>query len=490
MSHRLFAIAFVSGMSVMALEITASRVVAPYFGASIFVWTNVIGIILVSLAVGYIVGSKLAKEGKANERVLSRLIVTAALLALIVPLVARPFSQFLVVDLFVRGSGIVTVFVGSFFAILILFAIPIAFLGAVGPMVISMLSRSGADAGEVAGKVFAISTLGSLIGTFAPTLITIPLLGTRATIAIFSGSLILAVAVLLTRKRAVMFAPAILIPGLLGGVHRNVVVERETPYQYVMVVNKDGEEILRTNEGIGDQSVYRSNTVTTGRYWDRMMALASITEHPRVLILGLAGGTISRGMATLYADRGIEIDGVEIDPTIVEIARERFELDQPGLSVHVEDGRVFLAKTERQYDLILVDAYANQIYIPFHMTTKEFFELARTRLAPGGILAININTPRSDSLLLRRIGSTIASVFPNTDSIHVGNSEWNYLIVGAENPIDWDHLARETPTALFETAITLSSSVRPFTADAEPLTDDRAPVELLTDRIIFEALRR
>ncbi|OGL78184.1 hypothetical protein A3F28_03425 [Candidatus Uhrbacteria bacterium RIFCSPHIGHO2_12_FULL_57_11] len=489
MSHKFLAVAFVSGMSVMALEITASRVVAPHFGASIFVWTNVIGVIMISLAAGYVLGSRLARMG-AGEKALSRMLAGAALFALVAPLAASPLSKFLILDVLSQGSGLLVVFVGSFAAIVILFAVPIVLLGAVGPVVISVLTRQGADAGEVAGRVFAISTAGSLIGTFIPTLVTIPLLGTGATIAIFSGVLILTTFVFLGGKKTALLAPAILIPGLFSTVHANAVLERETPYQYAMVIRRGDEEFLRTNEGIADQSIYRHDTALTGSYWDQMMSLAAISEEPRVLILGLAGGTISRGMAEFFGDRGIRIDGVEIDPTIVEIARDRFELDRSELVVHVEDGRVFLEKTSDRYDLIVIDVYANQVYIPFHMTTVEFWRSVREHLNPDGLVAMNVNAPGPDSKLLRRVASTVAAVFPNAYQARVIDDGWNFLVMGSDQAVDWDKLVRNAPSALAGDARRIGEAAEKIVPSAPPLTDDRAPVELLTDRMIFEALRR
>lgn len=492
----LWVVAFVSGMSIMAIEMTASRLVAPYFGTSLFVWANVIGMIMAALSVGYWVGGKLAERSPKPDTLLF-ILLAASVLAMLIPFAVAPFS-YLVITKLVVTSGAMLIAVGSFVVLLLLFAAPILLMGMTSPFLIKLLSDHR-GAGETAGGVFAISTVGSLVGTFAPAFFLVPTIGSRATVLLFAGILLVTVMVGLVGKRAILALAVFLIVPWAAQVpvraSEQTLAEAESPYQYIQILENKGARYLRFNEGMADQSVEYADSPYTGRYWDTVYPLPNLTkaEKPRVLILGLATGTIARGMIQTRPPGSVHVTGVEIDAQVVAFGRQFFSLDtlpKDQLDIVIEDARTFLQRTDDTYDMILVDAYANQLYIPPHMASQEFFTLAKSRLNPGGILVANVNAPLTTSPLLTSIVKTIESRFPYVDLYHVPLS-WNRVIVASDQEIDWEGARSRLPEELGP----VFAGVRNELSDIDSstgtiLTDDRAPVELMTDAMIFDAYRR
>lgn len=492
----LWIVAFVSGMCVMALEMTASRLVAPYFGTSLFVWANVIGIILAALSFGYFIGGKWA-ERSPDVRTLLKILLVAAVLAALIPLLVAPFARFVITEL-VLASGAAFIVVGSFFTLIVLFAAPIFLMGMTSPFLIKLLTSDNRGAGETAGGVFALSTIGSLLGTFLPALWLVPSIGTRATVFLFSAILFVTVFFGLLGRRLgfLSFGVLLFLPYALNlpvHVSANQIDESESAYQYIQILEKDGARYLRFNEAFADQSMEYSDTPFTDRYWDTVYPLPNLSraEKPRVLILGLATGAIARGIIETRPEGSVSVTGVEIDKRVIDFGKEYFSLEQLGdkIEIHVEDARTFLERTDEKYDMILADAYSNQLYIPFHMATDEFFALAKSRLEPGGILVANVNAPTRDSLLLTSIAKTIGKHFPHMDAYHVPQS-WNRVIVASDESIDWEGAKKRIPEVL-ETVYEQVLSTRGKIDDSGGMlfTDDRAPVEMLTDSMIFDAYR-
>jgi spermidine synthase len=478
---------FAAGAGTLATEIAASRLLAPYFGSSTIVWANIIGLILVYLAVGYWLGGKVA-DRRPDTRLLGLIVLVAALFIAVLPFVARP-----ILDVAVRGLQAVSVgaVVGSFFAALALFAVPVTLLGAVSPFAIRLALADVGEAGTVAGRLYALSTVGSILGTFVSALVTIPLIGTQRTMLGAAALLVLAAALILGARwqlltvavAALLFIPAATIkasPGLL--------YETESPYQYVQVVERrDGSRALKLNEGIVVHSVWYPHSVLTGGEWDMFLVTPPLVGHPvrSMLIIGNAGGTIARAFGRLYPD--VHIDGVEIDPKVTEAGRRYLGLgDNPNLRVITDDGRPFLQLTDRHYDVIAVDAY-RQPYIPFYLATKEFFSLAREHLNPGGVLALNVAAVENDERLSQAVGTTLLSAFPQ--AWRWKPLRFNELILAFDRPVSHaellERVARISPAArpllpLFRGEV---KAVRP---QGDVLTDDRAPVEWLTDRMIID----
>jgi spermidine synthase len=486
-ARRLGIVVFIAGAGSLAIEIAASRLLAPYFGNSTVVWANVIGLILIYLSVGYWVGGRIA-DRHASPRVLGRLLLVAAAVITVLPFIARP-----VLDLAVRGFDAVSAgaVVGSFFATVALFSVPVTLLGMVSPFAIRLALRDVAQAGTVSGRLYALSTGGSIVGTFVPALITIPSLGTQRTMLGTAALLGLAGAALHGWRWIVVAAVAagllVLPPGAVKG-GSALLYETESAYQYVRVTEQDGARHLELNEGVSQQSVWRPDTVLTGGEWDMFLVVPPLLDHPvrDVLVIGSAGGTIPRAYSTFYP--GVRVDGVEIDPAVTAAARRYMALDSiPNLHTITEDGRGYLRATSKKYDVIIVDAY-RQEYVPFYMATQEFFDLVRARIKPGGAVALNVAQTPEDHRLPESIGGTLATVFPQ--AWHWPALRFNQLVVGLDAPSDAAVLRQRLRAGMAAEIASLgelfASQAQVAPPSADPLTDDRAPIEWITDRMIIE----
>ena len=376
---------FVVGTGSLGAEIAAVRLLAPYFGASTIVWANTIGVVLVALSVGYWLGGRLADRHPTKRGVCLLSLAAASLLA-VVPFVADPLLDVAVDALDEISAG---AFIGSLMAVLGLVAVPVLLLGAVSPYAIRLAVSTVEEAGTVAGRLYALSTAGSLVGTLLSALLLIPLVGTRRTFLIFALAIALIAVVGLRPVRRYAIAPvliAVLIALPVGTLKAKsdlgrVIDEAETEYQYARVIQTaDGTRYLELNEGQAQHSVYKPRTVLTGDVWDGHLVLpfTALDRPPRrVAILGNAAGTTARAYGRFFPRT--RVDGVEIDPELSDIGRRWFDMRNPLLHLYHEDARPFLRRIDTRYDVISVDAY-RQPYIPFYLTTREFFELVRERV--------------------------------------------------------------------------------------------------------------
>ncbi|MBU1177760.1 fused MFS/spermidine synthase [Patescibacteria group bacterium] len=493
----LLVVAFTSGMSIMAIEISASRLLAPYFGSSLFVWTNVIGVVMVALALGYYLGGKLA-DRRPQLDLLLRLILAAGTIFLLVPWLVQPLAWLINLQTIASISASAVIFFGSLLVTLLLFAFPLVLLGMVSPFIIKLCSLHSQKIGNVAGSVFAWSTVGSVIGTFLPTLLLISIWGTKATITIFAIILIVLASLGMASKKRYLLGWLILLIIPVVGVIRlpikataGLVFEDESVYQYLQVVDEDNKRYLAFNEGGGFQSIYDRNNILTDLYYDYFTVLPYLapTSEKKVLILGLAGGIISKQLDYFFAE-DIMIDGVEIDRKVIAAADQYFALRNDSLTVHNQDGRIFLQHTDNKYDLIIVDAYQKQIYIPWTMTTQEFWQEAKAKLTNDGVVAINVNAATANSQLLQAITNSMASVFPYTYLAKVGDQDsWNYMVVASENELAWESLPSAVLSPeLADIAYELSSNMERIEYDQTEmiLTDDKAPIEFMIDAMIVK----
>src|SRR2546423_3769890 len=347
--RRLGALVFVAGGGTLATEIAACRLLAPYVGSSTAVWANIIGLILVYLSVGYWLGGRLA-DRRPEPRLLGGIVLVAAVFVAATPFAAQPL-----LDAALHGFASISIgaVIGSFFAALALFAVPVTLLGAVSPFAVRLALTDLSEAGRVAGRLYALSTVGSILGTFLSALVAIELVGTRRTM--IGTAVLLAIAALpLAGRRglpvAIVLAALLLLPAGTIQPSSGLLYEAESPYQYVQVVRRaDGSRALQLNEGVAVHSLWRPGTVLTGGYWDLFLLLPRVLDHParRMLVIGNAGGTVARAYGRLYP--GIAVDGVEIDPEVSAAGRRFFEmLDNRRLHVVTSDGRTFLRLTRRR----------------------------------------------------------------------------------------------------------------------------------------------
>lgn len=495
-------LAFTTGMCIMAVELTASRLLAPFFGTSLFVWTNVIAVIMVALAVGYWLGGRIS-ERRPKISVLLKIILAGGALCFLIPFATEPLSLFLLKDFAAFTPTSWLILIASFVATLMLFFVPIMLVGMTSPFLIKILSIGHNDVGNVSGTIFSISTVGSIIGTFLPSLIFIAWVGSKKTILIFAVILILISAFGLVRRRH--YAYLFVVIFILGPVftpaglrpEAATLVETESIYQYIQVQEQEGMNYLIYNEGTGTQSVYHPEKFITGHmYFDIMAASPALFEKKDVDVLniGLAGGTAVRSMTNLFMDsKSISIDGVEIDKKVVDIAKKYFDLNLSNLNIHVADGRIFARLSQEKYDLIFVDAYSNQVYIPWHLTTDEFFKELLDILNERGIVALNLNATSKDSKLYQAITNTIAHNFEYVYSMQIPNS-YNFLIFASDVPVEFSNLAEneviqsnEIISDLIINMIERLEEVR-YNQIIPILTDDKAPIEHMTDAMYWDLL--
>jgi spermidine synthase len=324
-------------------------------------------------------------------------------------------------------------------------------------------------------------------------LLLIPFLGTQRTFLVFALTLaLIAAAGLGWRYLSVPAAVGAVLALPVGTVKaetesdERVIYERETRLQYARVLEgPDGTRRLELNEGVAEHSLYRPDSFLTGKYWDGLVVapFAVLTEDPtRVAILGNAAGTVARAYGHFFP--AARIDAVEIDPELGEVGRRYFDMRAPHLTLHAEDARPWLRESDGDYDVIVVDAY-RQPYIPFYLATREFFELARGRLSPGGLVIVNVGHPEGSDELEKVIGATMAEEFPTVlrDPIE----EENTLMIGADRG-SGEHLrgmAAGLPAELQSVAHAEATRTGPALAGGDVYTDDRAPVEWLVDRSIL-----
>jgi spermidine synthase len=280
-------------------------------------------------------------------------------------------------------------------------------------------------------------------------------------------------------------ALVVLPPGAVKA-EAGLLYEETSFHQYIQVVERpDGRRLLHLNEGVAVHSVWRADSVLTGGVWDAFLAVPPLLGRPleRVAILGNAAGTTARALGVYSPDA--EIDGVEIDAAVSRVGRRFFGMeDNPRLRVHDVDARPFLRSTDERYDLIVVDAY-HQPYVPFYLATREFFALVRERLRPGGIVALNVAAVPDDKRLVRAVGGTLAVEFPQV--LEWPALRFNTIVLGFTAPLELPELRRrlgQGPADLAPLRDLLASEVRTLEPAETPWTDDHAPVEWLTDRMI------
>jgi spermidine synthase len=489
-------------MTTLAAELAASRLLGNVFGTSNLVWANIIGLILLYLTAGYFIGGRWA-DRSPSERTFYQLLCWAAFTVGLIPFVSRPI-------LLLAAQGIETlnapVAGGSFFAALLIFVAPITLLGCVSPFAIRLAARRLSGVGGSAGRMYAISTLGSLIGAFLPTLILIPLIGTTRTYLFFAGLLLIVALIGLwrvDRRRALylLWMP-LALAGLAAIASRGpikpiagLLYETESAYNFIQVVERGSTRYLLLNEGQGIHSVYDPNQLATFGTWDYFLAAPYFNPPPALpadvkslALVGLAAGTIAKQYTAVYGP--IPIDGIEIDPAIVQTGRDYFAMTEPNLNVIVEDGRWALAHSRKTYDVIGVDAYRLP-YIPPQLTTVEFFQSARDHLTERGALVINVGRAPNDRRLIEAMAATLHAVFPSVHVMDVPDT-FNSILVATVQPTTADNLAAnlaalppEAHPLLREVLGRGLANLQPTVYGDQVFTDDVAPVEQLTNSIVI-----
>ncbi len=505
MKKYLYFTVFVSGMTTLGIEFAASRLLGSVFGTSNLVWASIIGLILIYLTVGYFVGGKLADRYPKFD-VFYSILVWGAFTAGLVPFIARPVL-YAAADAFDQLQ--VGVLLGAFTAVLVLLVVPITLLGTISPFAIRLVLTDSKEAGQVSGRIYAISTLGSFLGTFTPDLLLIPWLGTRMTFVVFSLFLMIVGLIglgLSSGWQAVVkwiWMPLLLIIfGILWGsgpVKKTAdqIYEKESAYNYIQVLEKDGYRYLRLNEGQGIHSIYHPEQQAFWGTWMQVLPAAFFNSPPftpsdvdSVAIIGLAAGTSARQATSAFGP--IPIDGFEIDREIIKVGQDYFEMVGDNLNPIAQDGRWGLAHSGKNYSIISIDAYRPP-YIPWHLTTKEFFTIVYDHLDSRGALVINVGRTPEDEKLLSGLTATIQSVFPSVFVMDVPGT-YNSIIYATVQITDKRYLEEnlallldtDTADSTLVSAMRIAlANLRQLPEDGLVFTDNKAPIEWITNQMVL-----
>lgn len=494
---------FFAGMSVMAVELGASRLLAPYFSSSQIVWTIIIGTIMIAMALGNIYGGRSADRNPNPDRLYKRMIVAAIWIAAIPVAGKYIILGISAVLLFSVNSNFLIW--AAFAACMVVFVFPLFLLGTVTPSLVKYTVDSLDDNGKTVGTLGAANTIGSILGTFLPTFVTIPAVGTSVTFLIFAGillalSLIYFVSTRTGKKSAIAGVILFVICCVFGHDNsfafweKDLTYEGESIYNYLQVQEDEENVILSTNVLFGVQSILKKSDSLTGMYYDYALAapfMAGVKDKEKleILILGMGTGTYAV-QCERYFDN-VNIEGVEIDEKITWLAGKYFKL--PGdIPVTTYDGRAYLNVVDKKYDVIMVDAYQD-ITIPFQMSSIEFFTLVKEHLTEDGVMVVNMNMRgREEGNINQYLADTIAAVFREVYTIDVSGSTNRELF--ASNSEDMIEVMRSNIDAaeereLMDRMLSVEKNLMPYEPGPYRMTDDKAPVELLGMRVIDDLIK-
>lgn len=479
------ATATITGAIVMAMELTAFRLYAPYFGNSIYVWGSMISVVMLALAVGYSLGGWLA-DRKPTDAVLYWIIFGSGVYQLGIVFLVRP----VMLKLWQSGD-----FVGPALATVIIFVPPMTALAMTSPFVVRLLARAG-HVGSMVGRVFALSTAGSIAGVLATSFYLVPQFGTRTTMQILCGaSIVIGTAGLMARRK---IAALLALPGALlfflpiPKAPPTLLWSGDSAYNRILVFESKGLRWLVLNDPRFAQTFEKVGSVNSGYYLDEFALGPVVVPAKNLLVLGMgAGGSIqaSRAMAP-----NLEIDAVEIDPKVVWVAQEFFGLpkNDAKLHVHIADARPWLAERAAKYDLVHIDLFQGGPYVPFYLTTREFFELVKSRMTTDGALMVNVLDTSPEQELMESMGATLRKVFPSVERLSTAKGN-HILFAFAEKRALSDTVARLKQGGGPSWVQSLEEEAEGRMAEFEPragatiFTDDRAPIEEMTRRMLAES---
>jgi spermidine synthase len=501
---------FVAGAVLMGLEIVGSRILAPYFGNSVFVWGSLISLFLIALSAGYYVGGAVS-DSRPSQALLNSIVIAVSAFMFLIAVIAAPVCDAILRADFREKSG-------PFLAATVLFLLPSIGMGMVSPFAIRLATHTIASVGKTAGTLYALSTLGSIAGTVLTTFVLIPSFGATA---ILKG---LAAALLLTalatfpfatvgRAAAGTLAAVVFIAACFYGIsdsHASLPVgsqlvrEINTPYHHIEVIDNTLENVRelkfdRYTESSIDLTSLESKSPYT-RYFH--LALAAKPDIRRALFIGAGGGVGPR--AFHMHDPEMEIDVVDIDPKVLDVARADFHMeDSPKVRAIAADGRTFVRNApDAHYDAIILDAFTIGGRIPFHLVSREYLAVCREKLAPGGVFLMNINSAVQGeaSSIFHSMYKTIDEAFPAVYAFALGSQfgirdhSTNIILVALNadqkiSPEKWAELARQYQSNSYVDGAQVQQMVKdllitlPDMEDAAVFTDDFAPIETMS----FEA---
>jgi len=476
----LLLIAFFSGACSMGIEIAASRVLAPVFGTSIYVWGALIGVLLGAMSIGYFLGGYIIDKNP-NKIILFEILFLGSILALITMVMPQLITN--ITSLF----GLVT---GAILSSIILFSSPMLLLAMVPPVVIRLSAENIDNIGKYSGRVYMISTIGSIVGTFLTAFFMIPTFGTRITFISISILLFLISIIYIPRKIYLFFVLMILLFEIAimafivpQAKPVDVLYSTESEYNVIKVLDLDSSRYLKLNSERYVQAVFYPNNPLTGGYWDYVNLGLFFNNPKKALFLGVAGGTSIRQFLK-YSN--ITIDAVEIDSKVIYVAKKYFNIrESDRLHIYVEDGRTFLTNSRDKYDIISVDVFSGGPDIPFHMTTKEFFQLVNERLTDDGMVIMNVLSLKNYTKITNSIANTMLTTFGSVYIIDLGN---NQIVIGFKKNILPYEFSSTLQNVRGDLEIVANKSLLNFRkfepTDDIIFTDDISPVERMSFEMV------
>lgn len=490
----LYPLVFIAGAAVLAVEILGTRILGPFYGVSLFLWSALITVTLAALSVGYAVGGRWADRGPSWSR-LCYLLAVAGVWLLFIPLIRRPV-------LFITEPFGLRVAV--LLATLILFAPPLTLLGMVSPYAIRLKAEQLSEVGRTAGDLYAVSTIGSVIAALATGFVLIPSVGVNRLTFLIGALLILSAALGLLKERGRGAAGAAMLGTLVVAAvglpsfsserpdpEGGLLAVEQSAYAELRVLDLDGTRHLLIDGGI--------HTMVDPESWAShfpYVAVLNLTrgyfERPgRLLLIGLGGGTLAKDFARV----GWTVDAVEIDPVVAELAFRYFGLRPSEARVFAIDGREFLLRSAEAYDVIIVDAFGSSS-IPFHLTTRESFGLIADHLNPDGVLAVNVESRGWDDPIVRSLAATMREHFQELLALPTEEmrSELGNVVLLAANRslgLPYDAVPIDAEVEAWSTAYYQRQAwVNRFVPDqkqAPILTDDLNPIDLWSEAVNFVA---
>jgi spermidine synthase len=479
-------IVFLCGAAVMVLEMVGARIVAPYFGSSIVVWTALIGTILASLSLGYWWGGRMA-DRNPSLRILARIIMFSGLCTGLVAV-----AKSMILDFW--GLGSTPIYVAATVMNLVLFAPASILLGMISPYAVRLKMVAVDQAGSTAGSLYALSTLGSILGTFFAGFFLVAVLGSTSILILVAVVLILLSLLVSVADRGSKIAALALVLLLGAGLsgYGSYLGEAgffdfDTHYSRVFVYQSQEAGTERTMRAMATTPRYTQSAM----YMDDRTALALpytrffkaswhfLPSARRFLVLGGGGYSFPKYALTRHAD--LQMDVVELDPGVTQLARRFFALeDHPLMTLHHEDARTYINRSGDRYDVILIDVFNSQYSVPFHLTTIETVGRLHAMLQEDGVVIMNTIAAIEgrQGRFLRAEYLTYSSVFPHVDLFPLqhpedGQTVQNVMIVASKSRLPVDSSAADPDVERF----LAQRWRRPVAADVPVLTDDFAPVD-------------
>lgn len=500
-NNRLYYVtAFFSGICIMGIEMSASRLLSPFFGSTNLIWSIIISLIMIGMGIGNYWGGYLADKYKQPKQLYTCLFA-AGIWTILLPIVSNSVISgilFVSSKVFKQYAFISAAVISS----IVLFMLPLILLGVCSPYLAKVCIKDLNDTGRVLGKIYLTNTIGSILGSLLPSFVLIPLIGVKKSFMTYAAILLIIsiyfniknkippIKKTVTSVVVLLIAIATTTTGFNSTSY--CIYETESAYNYLSVWEMENARALSTSLFFGVQSMnIDSEDRLTGNYWDYMLVLPQFIDQPEdenmnVLTIGYGTGTFPY-MINGYYDN-VTQTGVEIDNKVIDIANTYFGADESNCTLVLDDGRIFLSHTDEIYDIMLVDVY-NDTSLPLNCTTKEFFDLCKSRLSDNGMVIMNIAQAHgSDKDMTQYISQTLHNSFDYVYYFDVPGGS-NGILFAMNNPVDFNqYAASDLPPQLQDYFELIVGTTIQITEKDKLLTDDLNNMELIEQKALHDLL--